>query len=222
MLKHSAGTFPLQPTSQAEFFFFVLSAPSSRLFCLNLRNPFYELHINDHRWYYPKMANLAPCLLCGREIILDLCPFLWHHNGLTSTAACFSAHSFKHGANKSLFSFGKHCQNYLSIFKCSLTKPFYFILLKSSKVLTWYNRFKLNGDACECNAWGQTRVHAACKSVCQCPSYFITFVLQRAQRTLPDVLSRYRCQRAEFAVNCSKGLRARLNSCVAPAFSGQS
>lgn len=63
----------------------------------------------------------------------------------------------------SLFSFGKHCQNYLSIFKCSLTKPFfYFILLKSSKVLTWYNWFKLNGDACECNAWGQTRVHAAC------------------------------------------------------------
>lgn len=39
---------------------------------------------------------------------------------------------------------------------------FYFILLKSSKVLTWYNRFKLNGDACECSAWGQTRVHAAC------------------------------------------------------------
>lgn len=40
---------------------------------------------------------------------------------------------------------------YLNVLSRSL-----FFLLKSSKVLTWYNWFKLNGKACECNTWGQT------------------------------------------------------------------
>lgn len=43
----------------------------------------------------------------------------------------------------SLFSFGKHCQNYLSIFKCSLTKPF-FILFYWSHQRFWLGTIDSN------------------------------------------------------------------------------
>lgn len=90
-------------------------------------------------------------------------------------------------------------------------KIFFFSLLKNAAKMSLVNFYFIEViKAFWLDPIGIQRLTIWLQSVCQCSSYFVSFALQRAWRTLPDVVSPYCCQIT--CVCCQRLLRHESTS----------